>query len=191
MAFPLLAFVLASAAGAGISAIGANMAASKNRKASEEQGRLDREQSDRELGFQESMADPFRQQMHQATDLGALDRMEGSSFTPVSYEGRNDSYVPQFGGGTSYDKSPELLAAIAQLKNSVLGGNTAPAFSQAPGASRPSVLDLLAMGQDPNATPQYGGPAARSIMHPPGDFDANAEDPIYKPNRYRSTVVSQ
>lgn len=195
---PMLALALLAAGGAGASAVGSSISARKNRKTAEQQTALDREQKERELGFQESMADPFRQQMAQATDLRRLDQGERSSFTPVGI-GAGDGYMPTFTGGTDYTKSPELIDAFRTLKQSVLSGQTAPAFSTAPGARRPSVLDLVAManqgqpgGQPP--APIYGGPngsMGNGNMRPPGDFGADeyAPDDYKNPNRYRTTTL--
>jgi hypothetical protein len=165
MAFPLLAaLIIAQAAGAGMSAVGSSIANRGNREDQERENERDRALNMAELGFNESMADPFRQQMAQAGDLSRLDAMERSTFSPV--EVGQDGYRPTFSGGASYQKSPELLNAIAMLKNSVMSGRTAPAFSTHPGAWNPSVLDLNAMSrggaeQSPygGAMPVYGKPA--------------------------------
>jgi hypothetical protein len=187
---PILGMIIASAIAGGTSAVAGSIASGKNRDAATAQAAADREQRDRELAFNESMADPFRQQMHQGTDLASLDMMERSRFEPVQYTGRNSSYMPTFSGGTSYDKSPELLAAIAALKNSVMRGQTAPQLSNNPAGGRPSVLDLLAMSEN-GGQQVFGGPAGSpprypgSIMRPPGDFgDGELPDDHKNPNRY-------
>src|SRR4051812_45041831 len=62
------------------------------------------------IALDESKLDPFRHQMSQAQDLFGLDRLERSTYSPVSLSAAPgyEQYVPHMSGGSSYTKSPEL-----------------------------------------------------------------------------------
>lgn len=76
------------------------------------------------LALEESTLDPWRSSMFQANNLAALDKLERSKSSPVqmSLPSRYAQYAPSFSGGFSYEKSPEMLAAIAELKKQMLAG---------------------------------------------------------------------
>lgn len=129
-----------------------------------------------EVAARESLANPFRQQLDQAAALKKLDRLERGRYTPVrlSAPAGMESYIPHLFGGSSYEKSPELVSSAAALKRNVMGGNVAPTMTDPNNYGRTAALDLvslLADGQDPatvNASrrgPYGAGDASRT---PPG-----------------------
>lgn len=99
------------------------------------------------IAADESKLDPFRQQVSQAHDLFDLDRMERATYSPVHLAAAPgyESYVPQMSGGSSYTKSPELIAAAAALKRNILGGNVAPTMTDPTNYGKTAALNLLAI----------------------------------------------
>lgn len=96
------------------------------------------------LAADESMADPFRQQLAQAGAIGRLDLMERmggtNTFTPPP---EMASYVPQLVGGFSYTPSLDARGSAAALKRNIMAGNTAPTMTDPANYGRTAALNLL------------------------------------------------
>lgn len=90
-------------------------------------------QSLRSTALQESTLDPYRQQMAQGRAATKLDLAANAKYSPrsVSVPGAMAKYMPNIGGGFSYERSPETTAGLAALLRSVLSGETAPTMTDA------------------------------------------------------------
>lgn len=164
---PATAMLILGAASAASSAGGSIAAGKMNRRGervAREQLAQQKAQQDQDVAVKESMLDPFRQQMSQATDISALDRMERGSYTPVKLQGGPSRYAgntPSFAGGFSYEKSPELIASAGALKRNVMGGNVAPTQTNPANRGKTATLDLLRIasdGVDPGTVNGASGP---------------------------------
>lgn len=118
---PLLTAAASAATGIGGN-IAANRRARDDREFSAEQAALDRNLRERQLAFEESLADPYRSQLHGANAINRLDMLERSRYEPTRLQAPSEmqAFVPQMGGGTSYSKSPEAVASFGGLKRDVI-----------------------------------------------------------------------
>lgn len=135
--------------------------AEQQRKALEAKAFADRQG----VAADESKLDPFRQQMSQATDLAALDRMERGTYSPVRLSGASDyaKYAPNVSGGFSYEKSPELIQSAGMLKRNIMGGNVAPTMTDPNNygnSAALNILQIMAAGKDPGQVSASGGPSS-------------------------------
>lgn len=113
------------------------------------QGQLFSEQQAlRNTALEESLADPYRQQMNQAKDLTALDVIARARNTPVSISvpGKYASYVPTISGGFNYDMSPDMREAAKRIQRSVASGETAPTMTNPANYGRTAALNLVNPG---------------------------------------------
>jgi len=149
MPIPLAALVALSALGAGAGAISSNMSNRRNAEAQEQMSREQIEAEERlarqKLAADESMADPFRQQLNQASAIKKLDQLERASYMPVGMTpaGPYAGSVPTMTGGYSYEKSPELIGSAGAIKRNVMAGHTAPTMTNPANHGRTAALDLL------------------------------------------------
>jgi len=161
---PFTAMLIISAASKGVSAAGNAIAGNKQRQSEEalsrEQLELDRQQGLMNTASNESMADPFRQQLSQAGAAAKLDRLQHASYSPVSVNvpARYAQYKPQVTGGYSYERSPEVRQAAGALKESVLAGRTAPSMTSPDNYGKTATLDLYS-GQDPRTDAAFSNGA--------------------------------
>jgi hypothetical protein len=174
---------------AGASGLGAYASSrSKNKdRALEEQLSAERiaAQADinrQDVALKESLANPFRNQLDQAGSIGALDRMERSTYTPFKLSGAPPRYagsIPEMSGGYSYEKSPELISSAAALKRNVMGANTAPTMTNPANYGKSAALDLVRIGADGvdpatvNASASRGPGAGGTATGQPTDYLAN------------------
>ena len=122
----------------------------RNEQASKEAIAANTAADTRDLAFKESTLDPFRHQLAQAGAIGKLDRMERAAYKPVTLGAAPgyEQYVPEMGGGFSYEKSPEFVSSAAALKRNVMGGNVAPSMTSPENYGKTGVLDILRMAAD-------------------------------------------
>jgi hypothetical protein len=157
--------ILAGASGS-VDALSALINRKRTEQLSREQLQAQRDLQNQDVASKESLVDPFRQQMNQATDISALDRMERGAYTPVrpmSVPSRYAGTVPSFGGGFSYEKSPEMIASAGMLKRNVMGGNVAPSMTDPTNYGKTATLNLLRIassGQDPGSVNGTAGAPA-------------------------------
>jgi len=110
----------------------------------------DEQQNQRSTAVAESTQDPFRQQMHQARDIGRLDLMQNATMAPMSFsfDPRYAKSVPTMSGGFSYTKGPDVTNSAAALKRNVMGGNVAPTMTDPANYGKTAALDLVRMAAD-------------------------------------------
>lgn len=142
---PITASIIISAIGSGLSGAAgmANSGQSMDIARMQDQGASAR--NTQNIAYQESLADPFRQQMFQGKDLGMLDMMgqpqPQGNYAPAgryATPGR-----PPAAGG--YQPSPELMQWLLALKNDIAGGqNRAPSVAGNGTASTMNLLDPVA-----------------------------------------------
>ncbi len=156
-----------SAAGAGLGAVVTAISAADAKKRADQlaaqQQQLTKDQANQQVALKETTLDPFRQQMSQAGDISALDRLQLGSYTPVHLTAAPgyEKYVPQMTGGFSYQKSPELISSAAALKQNIMGGNVAPTMTDPTNYGKTAALNLVSMaanGVDPSTINASGGP---------------------------------
>lgn len=152
------------AAGMGASAAGSYLSqkSANNASAQAQDKNLEAEAAaqQQKTALEESMANPYRQQMAQAGSLQALDLAERGNYTPVQMDftgSRYGSNVPKLNGGFSYSKSPELTNAAGALKASVLAGQGAPTMTDPANYGKTSALSLGPDGR-PAAAPAGANP---------------------------------
>lgn len=114
-------------------------------KLGEMEDRRARDLADQNTASEESMANPFRHQVSQGRSALSLDAMERANFSPAQVTGGSSRYAgnkPTISGGFNYEISPELRAAAASLKASVLRGETAPTMTNPANYGRTAALQL-------------------------------------------------
>lgn len=189
---PAIVAALIGAAAGGTSAIAGGIAA-KNKNKTDAQLAADQLAATKAIANQrvaadESMADPFRQQLAQGADISKLDQLERAKFSPV-HLGADPNYasheLPR-AGGFSYEKSPELISSAAALKQNVMAGHAAPTMTDPNNFGRTAALNLVkiaADGVDPatvgarGVTPSAPGTAAPGAAPNPSGYGYTPPDP--------------
>jgi hypothetical protein len=120
------------------------------------QAALDRQQKaalqNQQTALQESTLDPWRGTMSQVGDASRLDRLANANYTPVSVS-RGPGGRVNMAGGTTYNKSPELIAAAKAAAALVLsGGGRVPTMTDPANYGKTGTVDLSGNGLVSNAS---------------------------------------
>lgn len=130
-----------------------------------------REHDQQQTAVDESKLDPWRNTMSQVGNASKLDRLSGSTYTPVQVS-RGQGGKIQTSGGTTYNKSPELIAAARAAAALILsGGGQAPSMTDPANYGKTGVTDLSGGGRG-NITPP-----GRQPVGPPGYDSSGINDP--------------
>lgn len=155
--------------------------AQKQRDWLAQQAALDRTQKtnlqNQQVALDESKLDPWRGTMSQVGDASRLDRVANANYTPVSVS-RGAGGRINTSGGTTYNKSPELIAAAKAAAALVLsGGGRVPTMTDPNNYGKTGTTDLTAGG----TTSGPRDPRLRT----PGQYLGPADDPWSDPTQYR------
>lgn len=122
-----------------------------------------------QTALDESKLDPWRGTMSQVGDASKLDRLAGSTYTPVSVSRGPGGRVNTTGGAT-YNKSPELIAAAKAAAQLILsGGGRTPTMTDPANYGQTGTVDLTRGGRGTVAYGRDGQPLNRTRPVPMSD----------------------
>lgn len=131
----------------------------------DQQGRelgYNRERDIRDVALEESKLDPWRDTMSQVGHAATLDRVANANYTPVTLSRGSGGSGIQRSGGTTYQKSPEVIQAARTAAALILsGGGRAPSMTDPANYGRSGATDLRG---GPRLAPAGGGPPVSTTM---------------------------